>query len=196
MFEHDAERIRRVLRAPCLNNRPTVDHGRRHVARQPTASCMYRCRGVRPGRMWRSSPPPFSQSCRLLAAEAKITRHPSCVILVGTGEFIMLQKEGGNIFWFPRPMLEGCQKIIYDRYQYNALWAMNERAQARYRIVTYTCNVGYKLPVEIPQSILNHSIQAKSPFLFKPRGGVCNCARALTPPLLCRSHISYRTLLP
>ena len=26
--------------------------------------------------------------------------------------------------------------------QYNALWAMNERAQERCRIVTYTCYVG------------------------------------------------------
>ena len=80
--------------------------------------------------------------------------------------------------------------IIY--YRYNALWAMNERAQERCRRVTCTCHVGWKLPIEIPQSsTLKHPIQAKT----LKRVGVCNCTRALTPQLLCRSHISYRSLL-
>ena len=48
--------------------------------------------------------------------------------------------------------------------QYNALWAMNERAQERCRRVSCTCHVGQKLTPEIPQSsTLNHPIQAKTP---------------------------------
>ena len=59
---------------------------------------------------------------------------------------------------------------------------MNERAQERCCRVTCTCHVGWKLPLEIPQSsTLNHPIQAKT----LKRGGVCNCARASTPQLLC-----------
>ena len=38
----------------------------------------------------------------------------------------------------------------------------------------------------------NHPIQGKTP---PKRGGVCRCARALTPPLLCLSNISYWSLL-
>ena len=53
---------------------------------------------------------------------------------------------------------------FYISYQYNALWAMNERAQERCRRVSCTCHVGQKLTLEIPQSsTLNHHIQAKTP---------------------------------
>ena len=45
--------------------------------------------------------------------------------------------------------------------QYNALWAMNERAQERCRRVTCTCHVGWKLPLEIPQS---STLKLESPY--------------------------------
>ena len=63
-------------------------------------------------------------------------------------------------YWLVRPMyVHWGVQVIY--YQYNALWAMNERAQERCRRVTCTCHVGWKLPLEIPQS---STLKLESPY--------------------------------
>ena len=63
---------------------------------------------------------------------------------------------------FHTSLVGSALKLIFEyTYQYNALWAMKERAQERCRRVTCTCHVGWKLPLEIPQS---STLKLESPY--------------------------------
>ena len=90
--------------------------------------------------------------------------------------------------WIPKYSLARANyKILIN--QYDALWAMNERAQERCRRVTCTCHVGWKLPLEIPQS---STLKLESPYSSqdpKKRWSVRWRTCTDTPITLSKPHI-------